>query len=511
MSKPAPVLDDEIQDARAEADAQLRMHILQFCREAARRGEARRLLLDAGIESALPRQHPTWPLVHVLCEMERRGDLADYGATLAACLAIGNHEAGFASAAMDEADKLPATTQLPWYIGQVLETLAKRRAAEDLAELVKECLNGTPPAEVLERMKSIAGRLESTGAGVEPLETFDLSAEPPPTPGPLVGNDTAQIIMPREATALASDPGIGKTKTVTEIALGVSSGTTALGFPCQQQPVVYVSSDGDPELFRNINRQWAARGPGAGRLADLPLFIASDDAFVLDDAGCRARLVKTLQKASADKGPALCIVESLATNAIEPEDLIDQVRCRLLVNRTVRALMRSFPGLTVIMSCHLRKIASGGKSGNDLPSRVAGSMQIRGAFDCVHGLVASGRDAFAVRRIKRSRSGGDFEPFRVSIKGTRHEPLVLTNEGPENIAIEEARGAARAIIDHLKAIGGGSIALKTIAAKLAPNFRLRAVQDAAKRLSEAETPALVRTSKMPAAYALVDGHDGLDL
>lgn len=149
--KPRPIPEDA---DGIEADRQLRVHLLQVCREAARQPEARRLLLEAGFESSLQRGHPLWPLVHALCEMERNHEPADYGATVAAIV----HGNGQASAALDEADLLPATTQLSWYIDQVRDALAKRQAAEELSSLSAACRNGADLAEVLAGIDALRAR-----------------------------------------------------------------------------------------------------------------------------------------------------------------------------------------------------------------------------------------------------------------------------------------------------------------------------------------------------------------
>lgn len=168
-------VENDIQDATVTADAQLSVYILQVCREAARSPEARRQLVDLGLESSLSREHPTWPLIHRLCEMERHGGPADYSATLAAIVQGNDRETGFASAALDEADKLPATTQLPWYITQIREALAKRRTADEMSELLKEWRNGTPTAEITERGRAILSRLEAADSGPGKLEQMDVA------------------------------------------------------------------------------------------------------------------------------------------------------------------------------------------------------------------------------------------------------------------------------------------------------------------------------------------------
>src|SRR5207247_2383018 len=138
-----------------------------------------------------------------------------------------------------------------------------------------------------------------------------------------------------------------------------------------------------------LHRQWVGRGTQVGALAGLPLHILADDDFCLEEPIWYGRLRKTLEKLVA-AGPVTLILESLATNVREA-DLNDQVAVRQFARTRVRSLMAHFTGLTVILSCHLRKPQRAGA--NDLGSRVAGSVQIRGAVDCVLGLVPAGRDA----------------------------------------------------------------------------------------------------------------------
>jgi hypothetical protein len=136
-------------------------------------------------------------------------------------------------------------------------------------------------------------------------------------------------------------------------------------------------------------------------------------------------------------------------------------------------------------------------------------MQIRGAFDSVLGLVGSGRDAFTVKRIKRSRSGADFEPFKVSIRGVRGQPLSLTNEGTVDVSLAETRGAARGVLEYMRQTPG-PVELKLIVLNV-KNARQRAVQDACKRLSEGDRAHLRRVSKKPAAYEFISGDEADDL
>lgn len=377
------------------------------------------------------------------------------------------------------------------------DRLSTLRYKRRVAEIGERAQNGCKPSEILERLEIAKLDLESS-AGTEPLPYFDFSKDLPMTREALVGDDNQQLIMPGEKTCVAADSGTGKTKLLTELAFGIASGGVALGFRCQSQPVVLVSSDGDPDLERNIRRQWEGRGGKPSDLAELPLRVWADETFCLEDAACHARLRKTLEVAGADRQPVTTIIESLATN-VQETDLNDQGSVRQFISRNLGTLMASFPGLSVLMSHHLRKPQRGG--GNELGVRVAGSVQIRAAFDAIIGLTVAGRDAFTVSRIKRSRSGGDFEGFRVQIVGDRQGSLSLRNKGPVTVGVEELRGAARAVMGVMRRSGSERRTLKEIVTSVA-GFQKRAVEKACKRLSEAEEPQLIRVSKKPAAYEL---------
>jgi len=115
-----------------------------------------------------------------------------------------------------------------WWVRNAYDATLKYR----LMKAGEAAGNGMKPGEVrrlLEDLYRDAAAFDGGGDATEPLHGLDLAAEPPSVPDPLVGNEKAQLIMPGEAVIIASDPGVGKTKLLTAIALGVVSGKEILG------------------------------------------------------------------------------------------------------------------------------------------------------------------------------------------------------------------------------------------------------------------------------------------
>jgi len=385
----------------------------------------------------------------------------------------------------------------------VAEKARRRNILIRVAGIEEAAYNGTNARDLDELIESLAEERASEAA-VEVLPALDLASEPGPAPEPLVGDETAQLIMPGESNVIASESGVGKTKLLSEIGLSVASGQDCMGWPVVQGPVVYVTSDGDPDMQRNLRRQWFGRGGDPARLSELPLHVHVDPDFCLEQGQCFDRLKLTLHQVAEKFGPPrLLIVESLSTNVLTT-NLNDQTDVRTFFRRYIRSLMAAHPGMAVILSAHLKKKQAGGA--NDLATRVAGSMQIRGAVDCVIGLVGAPGNCFAVRRLKRSRSGGDFEAFRVGIVGPRNGPLSLVHQGPATAAgvtDEEREGCAAAVLEYMAA-NPGRQKLTAICAALKEwkprGFQARAVQKACRKLADEEI--LLRTGNKPAAYEL---------
>jgi len=383
--------------------------------------------------------------------------------------------------------------------------LASLRFRRRLVEIGERAQHGCADADLIEAF-DLARAGHAIALGAEPLPFFDFSKEPPPVPEPLVGDERQQLIMPGEKTAVASDSGVGKTQLLIAFALGIASGKEVLGFRCRPRPVVYISSDGDPSIEMKIRRQWAGMGGQPEELVALALRSWADDGFCLEDETSFRRLRATLAQVGAAETPAVLILESLATN-VRNTKLDDQASVRQFVNRYLGSLQPSFPGLSEIVSCHLRKPQYGGA--NDLGTRVAGSIQIRAAFDSIIGLTAAGKNTFSVMRVKRSRSGGDFEAFSVSIEGGRSEPLILRKQEAVNVTPEESRGAAKAVMAYMRRATSGPKTIEEIASNV-PEFKTRAIQAACKKLSEAKPPLLTRTAEKPAAYILAPNSSDFD-
>jgi len=386
----------------------------------------------------------------------------------------------------------------------------RRNILTRVAGIEEAAYNGANDRDLDELIEDLA--TERDAVTVEALPALDLSADPGPAPEPLVGDETAQLIMPGEITLEASDSGVGKTKLATEIGLSVASDQDCLGWPVLSGPVVYVTSDGDPDLARNIRRQWVGRGGDPARLRDLPLHVHVDNDFCLEQGRSLDRLAATLSQMREKFGPPrLLILESLSTN-VSTTNLNDQTEVRTFFRRHIRSLMADHPDMAALVSAHLKKKQPGGA--NDLATRVAGSMQIRGAVDCVIGLVGGPGNTFTVRRLKRSRSGGDFEAFRVGIVGPRNGPLSLVHQGPATAAgvtDAEREGCAAAILEYLTE-NPGRQKLAAIVAALKDSkprgFLKRTVERTCRKLADEEL--LLRTGNKPAAYELAAPHEELE-
>lgn len=393
-----------------------------------------------------------------------------------------------------------------------------RRLLEHIEGLPAILSNGYDP-EAREAARAKLASLCSPDEGEEATEltVVDLATDVPRAPEPLVGDARSQVVARGDLVAVAGDSGAGKTMTSTDLAVGCASGTTGLCLPCQKCLVFCVTSDGDSHIDYKIKRVWAGRGGSREELARLPLWAHVDNDFNLDDDGCFGALVAALEKRGFAQRPGLVIIESLVTNVGPDVELNDQLSVRRWATRRPRALQARFPGLTVIVSAHLKKPQQ--QSVNDLGTRVAGSVQIRAAVDAIIGLVPRGRERFAVREVKRSRSGATFGDFEVRIDGAPGEPLVLRNVGALEPSLEDLRGAAAAVMAWFRGSGLEKASLKDIKVALArqagaggrDGFGERAVEGACKRLSESDPPRLVRVSMKPAVYQVAPRQGDLDL
>src|SRR4029077_7553542 len=104
-------------------------------------------------------------------------------------------------------------------------------------------------------------------AGGDDLIFADLTAAPQPSPPALVGCPGCTVIPAAEKTGVVADSGTGKTHLLVPLALGVASGRDVLGFACAQGPVLYITSDDDPDMVRKCQRHAAGLGLDLGALA----------------------------------------------------------------------------------------------------------------------------------------------------------------------------------------------------------------------------------------------------
>ncbi len=433
-------------------------------------------------------------------ELERRGELEIVGGAAYVASLV---------------DGVPKSAHVEYYARIVAEKGRLRKLIEAGVRMVHAAChrNGASPGQDLDEVRAAHEAVNAAAAELTPgeaeLELVDLAAEPPPAPEPLVGDARQQVISPGDVVAVAGDPGVGKTMMLSDVALGCASGTTALGFACRQVSVLYVNSDGDAHIPAKLQRIWRGRGGSAEELTRLPLGVHAEDAFNLDDDACFGGLVTSLDRRGFRDRPGLLIVESLATNVGSGINLNDQLDVRRWATRRLRSLQQQFPGLTINVSAHLKKPQARGV--NDLATRVAGSIQIRAAVDAVIGLVPRGRERFAVREVKRSRSGATFEPFEIRIEGAQGEPLLLRNLGSVEPSLDDLRGAAAAVMTWFRASDREQAPLKDIKAALTRQFRERAIEGACKRLSEAESAPIVRVSERPATYRITPKQSELEL
>jgi len=442
---------------------------------------------------------PLYGLARHLADLHTRGEMFDREIAASRIAETTGAERGDVDAIMRsiEGRGNPAAFQL-W-----LDKLRSLRFRRRLVDAGEHAQNGCADADLVAAVQ-LAVREGETGN--DGLVFADLTAPPLPTPPALVGRPGCTLIPVRQKTGVVGDSGAGKTHLFVSLALGIASGCDVLDMACAQQPVLYCTSDDDPDMERKFQRHAAGLGLDLG---SLPLRLVSDPEFNLDRPGTVARVRKALADLGAAERPATFILESLTTNVVlDLTNLHDAVSVRAYIRRTLAALQADFPDLSSIVSHHLKKPQAGGA--NDLSTRVSGSVQIRAGLDCVIGLVPDGPEAFTVRTLKRSRSGARFDAFKVRILGDPDAPLTLKYDGTVDVSDSELMGASGAVLAFLKAAGGPR-PLKAIVAGVT-GFRDRAIQSACRRLSDGESPRLVRTGIKPAAYTYAPPKQtGLDL
>jgi hypothetical protein len=377
-----------------------------------------------------------------------------------------------------------------------LQRLRSLRLRRRLTMVGEKAQNGCSDANLLAMVQAAVLEQESSG---DELTFADLTGPVRPAPPALVGGVGKTLIVSGDKVGIVGSSGDGKTQLLSAIAVAIAAGRDVLDMQVQQQPVLYVSSDDDPDLLRKIQRHAAGLGVD---LAGLPLRVVNDPDFNLDEPGTLAKVRKALKGLGADTRPATFIIETLTTNvSSETTDLHSAVSVRAYIRRTLSALQTEFPGLTCIISHHFKKPQAGGA--NDMSSRVSGSVQIKAGVDCLIGISGDGAEAFKVRTLKRSRSGAKFDAFKVRIVGDEGAPLTLRNEGTVDISEAELHGASAAVVAFLKDAGIGKVRLLSDIKAGIPKtkFRDRAIESACKKLSEGDDAILERTGKKPASYA----------
>jgi KaiC/GvpD/RAD55 family RecA-like ATPase len=396
-------------------------------------------------------------------------------------------EAGGRASIAAYIDAVPVSAHAGYYAEIVRRKAYRRTICARSLDLIHAATNGHADEDLAREVSAFPEAVALHAADADDLQFADLAAPLPAAPLALVGKDGSVFIPTGQKVAIVADSGVGKTHLLVALAVGLVSESETLGFSCRGCPVLYVSSDDDPDLIRKFQRHAAGRGMSTEELAALPLRVLNDPAFNLDLPGTVAKVRKALRALGADKHPALLIVESLTTN-IDPAatDLNSGPSVRSFIRRTVSTLQAEFPSLTTILSHHLKKTQQG--SGNDMGSRIAHSVQIKAGVDVAFGLSAAGDESFTVRTLKRSRSGAKVEPFRVRIVGAPDASLTLVHDGNLKPSDEEVSGAAKAVLAFL-AGNPGPRSVKEILVGTT-GVKKRAIERAAAKLTEGPTPRL---------------------
>lgn len=171
-------------------------------------------------------------------------------------------------------------------------------------------------------------------------------------------------------TVLAAAPKTGKTWVALGLAVGVASGTPALGnfHVPSPGPVLIFPAEDDP---RAVRERVAGLCHGAGlELAGLPIDIITADQVLLDNPADRRKLERLIEA----RRPRLLVLDPLVRLHSGAESYVGHVA---ELFGYLRALQRRF-GLAVLVTHHLAK--NRGKSGQP-GAAMRGSGEIHAAYD----------------------------------------------------------------------------------------------------------------------------------
>jgi hypothetical protein len=171
-------------------------------------------------------------------------------------------------------------------------------------------------------------------------------------------------------TVLAAAPKTGKTWVALGLAVGVASGTPALGYfhVPTPGPVLVFPAEDDP---RSVRDRVVGLCHGAGlELAGLPIDIITADRLLLDDAADRAKLERVIEA----RRPRLVVLDPLVRLHSGAESYVGHVA---ELFGYLRVLQRRF-GLAVLVTHHLAK--NRGRTAQP-GSAMRGSGEIHAAYD----------------------------------------------------------------------------------------------------------------------------------
>ncbi len=236
-------------------------------------------------------------------------------------------------------------------------------------------------------------------------------------------------------TVLAASPKAGKTWVALALAVGVASGTPALGrfhVPAPGRVLVFPAEDDVRSVRERIEGLCIAEGL---ELGDLPLDIITADTLKLDDEGDKAKLEQLLEHCR----PKLLVLDPLVRLHSGAESYVGHIA---ELFGYLRGLQRKFE-MAVLVTHHSAK----SRAGSGVGQSMRGSGDIHAAYD--HGAMLSREPDGAVLLQLEHRIAAAPEPlaFRlVSTKdgGTKFEFVELFeddggSETPRSVRKEQVR------------------------------------------------------------------------